>query len=215
MKDAQVPSHAHHLADELANAVTHGLGLLLSLAGIPFLVVSANARGDLLNVVGASVFGATLVVLYAASTVYHTVRTARAKRILRVVDHVAIYLLIAGTYTPFALGVLRGVWGWTLFGVVWGLAALGVVFKLTLGMRFPRTSTAFYLVMGWVVIIAVRPLMQALPTPGLWLLGAGGLLYTGGVAFYVSEKRRYMHAVWHLFVMAGSFCHFWAVLRYA
>lgn len=133
----------------------------------------------------------------------------------RVADHVAIYLLIAGTYTPFTFGVLRGAWGWTLFGIVWGLAALGVLFKLALGMRFPKASTLFYVAMGWVVIIAARPLMHALSAPGLWLLVAGGLLYSGGVVFYVSDRRRYMHAVWHLFVMAGSCCHFVAVWRYA
>jgi hemolysin III len=206
---------AHRIADEIANAVTHGLGLILSLIGLPVLVVSAAAHGDALNVVGASVFGATLVALYAASTLYHAVQTARVKRVLRVVDHVAIYLLIAGTYTPFTLGVLRGAWGWTLFGIIWGLAALGVLFKLVLGMRYPRASTVFYLAMGWVMIIAIRPLMLSLPAAGLWLLAAGGLFYSGGVVFYVSKRHRYLHAVWHLCVMAGSFCHFLAVWHYA
>ncbi len=215
MMSAEPHPVAHRVADEIANAVTHGLGLVLSLVGLPILIVSAQARGDALNVIGASVFGATLVALYAASTLYHAVQTARVKRVLRVADHVAIYLLIAGTYTPFTLGVLRGAWGWTLFGIVWGLAALGVLFKLALGMRFPKASTLFYVAMGWVVIIAARPLMHALSAPGLWLLVAGGLLYSGGVVFYVSDRRRYMHAVWHLFVMAGSCCHFVAVWRYA
>lgn len=215
MMSAEAHPLAHRVADDMANAVTHGLGLLLSLVGLPILIVSAQDRGDALNVVGASVFGATLVALYAASTLYHAVQTARVKRVLRVADHVAIYLLIAGTYTPFTLGVLRGAWGWTLFGIVWGLAALGVLFKLALGMRFPKASTLFYVAMGWVVIIAARPLMHALSAPGLWLLVAGGLLYSGGVVFYVSDRRRYMHAVWHLCVMAGSGCHFVAVWRYA
>jgi hemolysin III len=203
------------LADEIANAITHGLGLALSLIGVPILVMAIAARGDALNVAGASVFGASLVALYAASTLYHAIPGQKAKRVLRIVDHIAIFLLIAGTYTPFTLGVLRGTWGWTLFGLVWGLAALGIVFKLVLGARFPAASTAFYLAMGWVAIFAVKPLMHTLPTAGLILLGAGGLLYTVGVIFFVIDHRKYMHAVWHLFVLGGSACHFVAILKFA
>ena len=209
MTSAATPS------EELANSLTHGFGLVMSCIGAPVLIVAAIATSDPWRIVASSIYAATLVMLYAASTLYHAVQTARVKRVLRVADHVAIYLLIAGTYTPFTFGVLRGAWGWTLFGIVWGLAALGVLFKLALGMRYPKASTLFYVAMGWVVIIAVRPLMHALSAPGFWLLVAGGLLYSGGVVFYVSDRRRYMHAVWHLFVMAGSCCHFVAVWRYA
>jgi hemolysin III len=203
------------LADEIANSITHGLGLLLSLIGVPILIMAIGARGDALNVAGASVFGASLVALYAASTLYHAIPVPRVKRVLRIIDHVAIFLLIAGTYTPFTLGVLRGTWGWTLFGIVWGLAALGIVFKVVLGARFPTASTLFYLAMGWLIVVAIKPLMVALPSAGFWLLAAGGFMYTLGVLFFVIDKRRYMHAVWHLFVLAGSACHFMAVLRYA
>ncbi len=200
--------------EELANALTHGVGLLASLVGLPVLVLAAMARGERLMVIGASVFGATLIALYAASTLYHAIPHPTLKQRLRVVDHAAIYLLIAGTYTPFTLGVLRGAWGWSLFGIVWTLAALGVLFKLKFGPRFQRASTAMYIAMGWVIIIALKPLMQALPSAGLMLLGAGGLLYTGGCVFYLA-KRSWSHPVWHLFVLGGSACHFFAVLWYA
>ena len=200
--------------EELANTVTHGVGLLASLVGLPILVLAAMARGERLMVIGASVFGATLVALYAASTLYHAIPHPSLKQRLRVLDHAAIYLLIAGTYTPFTLGVLRGAWGWSLFGIVWTLAALGVLFKLKFGPRFQRASTAMYIAMGWVIIIALKPLMDALPSAGLMLLGAGGLLYTGGCVFYLA-KRSWSHPVWHLFVLGGSACHFFAVLWYA
>ncbi len=200
--------------EELANALTHGVGLLASLVGLPVLVLAAMARGERLMVIGASVFGATLIALYAASTLYHAIPHPTLKQRLRVFDHAAIYLLIAGTYTPFTLGVLRGAWGWSLFGIVWTLAALGVLFKLKFGPRFQRASTAMYIAMGWVIIIALKPLMQALPSAGLMLLGAGGLLYTGGCVFYLA-KRSWSHPVWHLFVLGGSACHFFAVLWYA
>lgn len=179
------------------------------------LIIASLNRGDVINVIGASVFGGTLVALYAASTLYHSIPAPRAKHVFRILDHVAIFLLIAGTYTPFTLGVLRGTWGWTLFGIVWALAAVGIVFKVVLGTRFPRASTIFYLAMGWLIIVAARPLMMNMPSAGVWLLAAGGLAYTCGVIFFVLDHRRYMHAVWHIFVMAGSACHFVAVLRYA
>ncbi len=200
--------------EELANALTHGAGLLASLLGLPVLIVSFLARGDALLVLGVSVFGASLVALYTASTLYHALPSPRAKQILQIVDHVAIYLLIAGTYTPFTLGVLRGAWGWGLLGAIWTLAGLGIVFKVLFRTRHPRLSTAFYVAMGWVVIVAIRPLALALPGAGLWLLVAGGLLYTGGVFFYV-RKTRYTHAIWHCFVLGGSACHFFAVFGYA
>ncbi len=200
--------------EEFLNAMTHGIGLLLSLIGLPILVLAAAAQGERLTIIGASVFGATLVALYATSTLYHAIPHPTLKQKLRVADHAAIYLLIAGTYTPFTLGVLRGTWGWTVFGVIWTLAALGVLFKLRFGPRFQRASTAMYIAMGWVIIIALKPMMHVLPTAGFLLLGAGGILYTGGCVFYLARKS-WSHPVWHLFVMGGSACHYFAVLWYA
>lgn len=202
------------LADEIANSVTHGLGLLASLAAAPVLIVVA-ARADAWQVVGSSIFAATLVAMYAASTLYHALRPSRAKRVLRVFDHGAIYLLIAGTYTPFTLGVLRGPWGWTLLGLVWGLAAAGVVLKSVRGFRHPRVSTVVYLLMGWLVVVAIKPMVANMPFAGLMWLLAGGLCYTGGIVFYALDHRRYVHAIWHLFVLGGSACHVVAVLLYS
>ena len=201
-------------AEEVANALTHGVGLLASLVALPVLVVTALARGDALLVMGFSVFGATLVALYAASTIYHALPPSRAKQLFRVVDHVAIYLLIAGSYTPFTFGVLRGAWGWTLSGIVWSLAVVGILLKTTVGFRFPRLSTVLYLTMGWVAVVAFKPLAAELPVAGLPWIVAGGLLYTGGVVFYQRDYRMWHHTVWHLFVLAGSACHFVAVWRY-
>lgn len=203
-------------AEEFANALTHGVGLLASLIGLPILVLTAMSRGEQAAVIGTSVFGATLIALYAASTFYHAVPHPELKQKLRVVDHAAIYLLIAGTYTPFTLGVLRGAWGWTLFGIVWTLAALGVLFKVWFGSgRFHRLSTAIYVMMGWVIVVAIKPLAQSMDKAGLILLIAGGLSYTGGVVFYIDKRRAWTHPVWHLFVLGGSVCHYFAVLWYA
>ena len=201
--------------EELANTVSHGLGLLLAVAAVPILVVNAVARGGAADVVGAAIFGSTLVLLYLASTGYHAAPMGRAKALLRRMDHAAIYLLIAGTYTPFTLGVLGGGWGWTLFGLVWGAAVIGVGTKLLAGIRFPRVSTAMYLIMGWLVLIAAHPLVTRMPVPGLAWLVAGGLAYSGGVVFFAARRLPYGHFVWHLFVLAGSACHFFAVLWYA
>ncbi len=201
--------------EELANCLSHGAGFLAALAAAPLLVIAAASRGDAAGVIANSIFAATIVLLYMASTFYHAAPVSPLKERLRKLDHAAIYLLIAGTYTPFTLGVLSGPWGWTLFGVVWTVAVLGVVFKLTAGIRFPRLSTAIYVLMGWLAVIAARPLVLRMPVEGLILLAAGGLAYTGGVAFYASRRLRYGHFVWHLFVLAGTACHFFAVLWYA
>jgi hemolysin III len=201
--------------EELANALTHGSGLAASLVGLPVLIWAASARGDTRQLVACSIFAVSLVLLYAASTIYHALPSSRAKHILRVVDHVAIYLLIAGSYTPFTLGVLRGAWGWTLFGVVWSLAVVGILHKTLLGFRFPRLSTVMYLGMGWLAVVAIGPLTRALPPAGFaWIL-AGGLCYTAGVALYVRDHLPYRHALWHLLVLAGSACHYAAVIQYA
>jgi hemolysin III len=199
--------------DERANAVTHAFGVALALAGLAALVTLSSLHGNPRHMVSYSIYGVTLVLLYGASTAYHGVRHPKAKRLLRTLDHAAIYLLIAGTYTPFTLISLRGAWGWSLFGIVWALAATGVVFKIFFTGRFPRTSTALYLAMGWMAIIAVRQLFANLPKQGLILLFAGGLCYTVGVLFFAYDTRaRFNHAIWHLFVLAGSVCHFFAVL---
>jgi len=203
------------LGEEIANSVTHGVGLVVFASLLPVLVSNAARRGDAVEVAGCSVFATCLVLLYAASTIYHALPPSRAKRLFRTLDHIAIYLVIAGSYTPFLLGVLRGPFGWTLCAVVWGLAALGILHKLLLGMRFPRASTAFYLAMGWLAVVATGPITRQLPSGGLAWIAAGGLLYTAGVVFYAWERLRYGHMIWHLFVLAGSTCHFIAVLRYA
>jgi hemolysin III len=203
------------LGEEIANSVTHGVGLLATLAAAPFLLERAIRSGEVSGIVGASVFAGSLALLYLASTLYHAFPRSTAKRVLRILDHGAVFLLIAATYTPFVLGVLRGAWGWTLFGVVWGLATLGIVSTATAGIRYPRLSTGLYLGMGWLVVIAIRPLWERLPLPGLLWLLAGGIAYSAGVGFYAAKQMRYGHFLWHLFVLAGSACHFVAVFSYA
>lgn len=201
--------------EELANALSHGAGFLAALVTTPILIVSAARRGGGADVVGSATFGATIALLYLASALYHAAPAGAAKTWLRRVDHSAIYLLIAGTYTPFTLGALGGAWGWSLFGVVWGLAAVGIALKLTAGVRWPVVSTLVYIGMGWLVVFAIQPLLARVPGPGIALLVAGGLAYTGGVVFYAQPRMRFAHFVWHLFVLAGTVCHFFAVLRYA
>jgi hemolysin III len=201
--------------EELASALTHGCGLVACVAAVPPLVLAAGRRADGWLLAGCAVFGATLILLYTASTCYHAVRQPELKRRLRMLDHAAIYLLIAGTYTPFVLGPLRQNVGWTLFWLIWGMAGLGVLYKLLLGPRFPAFSTLSYLAMGWLAVLVLRPLAGELPAAGLAWLIAGGLLYTGGVAVFVWERARFGHAVWHGFVLAGSGCHYWAVFAYA
>jgi hemolysin III len=202
--------------EEIANSVTHAAALLASIAAFPVLVLGTVHRGDAGQLAAGVIFGATLVLLYLASTLYHAWRPGRVKHALRILDHSAIYLLIAGTYTPFTVGVLRGPWGWTLLAVIWTLALLGILTKCTLGFRRPALSTGLYMAMGWLIVVALRPLVTHLSTAGIaWLIG-GGICYTSGVAFYAADDRlRYSHALWHLFVAAGSSCHFVAVLRYA
>ncbi len=200
--------------EEFANSVTHGVGLGLSLAGLVVLIILTALRGTAWHVVSCSIYGSTLVILYAASTLYHSIQSPRAKRVLRIIDHGAIYLLIAGTYTPFTLVNLRGGLGWTLFGVVWGLAALGIVFKIFHVDRFPIASTLVYLSMGWLVVIAWKPMVALIPVGGIALIAAGGLAYTLGVVFFAAKRIPYSHAIWHLFVLAGSIFHYVAVLLY-
>lgn len=202
--------------EEIANAISHGTGLVAVLVGTPFLIVQAARNGDAGFIAGTSIFCATAILLYLGSTLYHALPMGKAKRVFRAIEHSAIFLLIAGTYTPFTLGVLRGAWGWTLLGVVWTLAAAGVALKTFERSPHPIASTLLYLFMGWVIVIAVDPLLARVPAAGLAWLIAGGLSYTVGVAFFATDSRlKYGHLIWHLFVLAGTTCHFFAVLWYA
>ena len=204
-------------AEELTHVATHGLGIAASLVGIGWLATAAVVAGaGPWRMTGGLVFGVSALILFTTSVAYHAVTSPRLKPRLRLLDHSAIYLLIAGTYTPFALGVLGGAWGWTLFGLVWGLAVVGVTLKAFDRIEHPVASLSLYLVMGWLCVIAIEPLQQRVPLPGLLLLAAGGLSYMAGVAFFAVDSRlRYGHFIWHLFVLAGTACHFFAVLGYA
>jgi hemolysin III len=202
--------------EELANAISHGVGFLLAVASLPVLVHFAAQRGSAVNVAAASVFSATMIVLYLVSALYHAAPEGRAKRWLNRLDHAAIYIFIAGSYTPFVLGVLRGGWGWSLFGVVWACAVIGVAAKLLNGLKHPLWSTGLYVAMGWIAVVAAQPMFERMAAAGLvWLL-AGGLCYTAGAVVFLFDSRiRYAHFAWHLFVMAGSTCHFFAALWHA
>ena len=202
--------------EEIANSFSHGAGLIAAVVATPFLIQHAVRHGDTGFIVGASVFAATMLLLYLASTLYHALPIGRAKRVFRIIEHSAIFLLIAGTYTPFTLGVLNGAWGWTLFGLVWGIAVAGVTLKALNRLTHPILTTTLYLLMGWLIVIAAQPLAARVPQAGLLWLVAGGLAYTIGVIFFALDSRlRYGHFIWHLFVMAGTACHYFAVLWYA
>jgi len=201
--------------EEIANSISHGVGLLAAIIAAVVLVFSASQQDGAARIVGTSVFAATMVLLYLTSTLYHALPRNRAKRVFQVLDHIAIFLMIAGTYTPFTLGVLRGTWGWTLFGLVWGLAFAGVVLTAAGGVRYPKLRTGLYLAMGWLILIAIKPLWLRMPSLGLFWLLAGGLAYMVGMVFYAAKRVRYSHFVWHLFVITGTACHFIAVLRFA
>ncbi|MGE0641665.1 MAG: hemolysin III family protein [Thermoanaerobaculia bacterium] len=201
--------------EELAHSVSHGIGILLSIAALAILVAHAALRGTAWEVTAAAIFGTTLILMYVASTLYHAIPFARAKRVLRILDHASIYLLIAGTYTPFALGPLRGPWGWSLLALVWSGALAGVLFKSLAIGRAPIASVVIYVALGWSAVLVFGPLSRALPVTGLALVVGGGLCYTLGLTFYAWKSLRFHHAIWHLFVLAGSILHFFAVLGYA
>jgi hemolysin III len=203
---------AESLGEQIANSLTHGTGALLAVAGLVPLALTAAAEGGARRIVGCSVFGVALVLLYATSTLYHALTHARAKQVLRALDHSAIFILIAGTYTPFTLVSLRGAWGWSLFGVVWGLAILGVTLRLVLRRRPTALFMAIYLAMGWCALVALHPLARALTPSGFALLLAGGVAYSAGVAFYLWRRLRFHHAIWHGFVLLGSVLHYFAIL---
>jgi hemolysin III len=204
----------YRLGEEIANSITHGVGALLAIAGSVVLVVLAALRGTAWHIVGCAVFGGSLVVLYTASMLYHSITHMRARSVLQILDHSAIYFLIAGTYTPFMLVTLRGPWGWSLFGVVWGAAVAGISLGTALGRRLRILRVALYIIMGWVGVVALRPLVATLGMTGMGLVLGGGVAYTTGVAFYASKRFPYSHAIWHLFVLAGSVLHYVAVLVY-
>lgn len=205
----------HFVYEEIANSITHGIGIYFGVAALVLLVVFASLYGNAWHIVSCSIYGSTLVLLYTASTLYHSFRHPRVKHVFRIIDHASIYLLIAGTYTPFTLVPLRGAWGWSLFGVVWGLALCGIIAKVFFIHRFEILTTLLYLVMGWIVVIAAKPMLRIVPTGGIVWLVIGGLAYTIGVIFYaVDRKFSYAHAIWHVFVLVGSICHFFAVMFY-
>lgn len=204
----------YSVGEEIANSVTHGVGAAMAVAGLAVLVAFAALRGNAWHIVGAAIFGATMVLMYTASTIYHAIPHLRAKKVLRILDHSAIYLLIAGTYTPFTLANLRGGWGWSLFGVVWGLAVAGIVFKALALNRLRILSVVFYLAMGWLVVVAAKPLVRSVEPGGVTLLILGGLAYSLGIGFFAWRRLPYGHAVWHLFVLTGTVLHFFAVLFY-
>lgn len=208
------PQPAWSRAEEIAHSVSHGVGIVLAIAGLAVLVALAAMHGDAWHVVTSAVFGTTLILLYTASTLYHALPPGRAKRVLRVLDHSAIYLLIAGTYTPVALGPLRGPWGWTLFVLVWTMAVAGIVQKSLALERAPIASVVLYVAMGWCVLVAFEPLVKAVEPGGIALLVAGGVAYTVGIVFYALTRLRFHHFVWHLFVLAGSVLHWFAVYLY-
>ncbi len=203
-----------NMINEIANSVTHGIGTLMAIAGLVLLVVFAAIYGNAWHIVSFSIYGTTLVLLYLSSTLYHSAQEPRRKYILRIIDHSAIYLLIAGTYTPFMLVTLQGTRGWVMFGIIWFLALAGIFYKVFFINRHVVISTLFYLAMGWMIMFSIGDLFRNLPQNGIILLGAGGLAYTLGMLFYAGRERLLMHAVWHLFVLGGSICHFFSILFY-
>ncbi len=208
-------SDSHYsLGEEIANSITHGIGAGLAIAGLAYLIYYSVVYGNVWHIISCAIYGTTLVLLYTVSTLYHSIPTPRFKSVMRVLDHSAIFLLIAGTYTPFMLVSLRGPWGWTLLGIVWAAAILGILFQTALQKSWVALTVALYILMGWVVVVAIDPLLDVIPMEGFLLLLYGGLAYTLGTAFYIWKQVRFHHAIWHIFVLAGSIFHFFAVLHY-
>jgi hemolysin III len=213
MSESQ-PIEKYSFLEEIFNSITHGIGALISIAGLVFLIVFSIMYGSLNHIISCTIFGATLVLLYTASTLYHSFHKPNLKHVFKILDHSCIYVLIAGTYTPFLLVTIKGVVGWSMFALVWSLTVIGILFKIFFVHRFKIISTFAYILMGWLVIFAIKPLFQTLPGGGLAWLICGGLAYTLGTIFYAWEKLPFNHAIWHLFVLTGSVCHFCAVMFY-
>lgn len=207
-----IPNYS--LREDFASSMIHGAGFILAIIGMCLLIAYASIYGNAWHIVSCSIYGSTLVLLYTASTLYHSIRLAKARKVLRVLDHSTIFLLIAGTYTPFTLVNLRGPWGWSIFGVIWALAVIGILFQTTGFLKGAKVSVAFYVAMGWVVVVAIKPMLSLVDTGGLVLLLLGGVAYTTGVVFYVWRQIPYNHAIWHVFVVAGSTLHFFAIFLY-
>lgn len=204
----------YSVKEEIFHAIAHGIGLLFAIAGLIALIIFSAMRGNMWHVVSTSIYGGTLVILYLNSTLYHSLAKSRAEKVFRILDHSSIYLLIAGTYTPFALITIKGTWGWTVFGIVWGLAVLGIVFKALTAGRFKAFSTILYLIMGWLIVIVLGRIINNLERGGIILLFTGGAFYSLGTVFYMLKKVPYFHLIWHIFVLCGSIAHFFAVLFY-
>jgi len=202
------------IAEEIWHAITHGIGFFLGIAGLVILVTTASYHSNALGITASAIYGTTLVIMYGSSTLYHSITNYRAKKLFQTFDHASIYILIAGSYTPISLLTLRGAWGWSIFGVTWGIAVIGVALKFLYPRKLEKLSLYLYVIMGWIVVIAFKPLIHNMPNGGLWLLVAGGLCYSFGVIFYVKDTKPYFHTIWHLFVLAGSICHYFAILFY-
>lgn len=211
---ARTSDSRYTIGEEIANSITHGLGAGLAIAGLVSLVYYSAVYGTIWHIVSCAIYGTTLVLLYTISTLYHSIPSPRFKSVMRILDHSAIFLLIAGTYTPFTLVGLRGPWGWSLLGVIWGAAILGILFQTALQKSWVSLTVALYVLMGWAIVVAVKPLLDVIPTEGFLLLLYGGLAYTLGTAFYIWKQMRFHHAIWHVFVLAGSAFHFFAVFYY-
>lgn len=202
------------ITEEIWHAITHGVGLGLSIAGLVVLVVFSALDGTALSVTSSAIFGAALIILYGSSTLYHAITNTKVKKIFQQLDHASIYVLIAGTYTPITLLTLKGAWGWSIFGVIWGAALLGISLKMIYPKRFEIFSLILYVIMGWMIVIAIQPMLENMESGGLWLLLAGGFSYTFGVIFYVWDNLTFNHAIWHLFVLGGSILHYFMILFY-
>lgn len=214
MENNEKKSVMYTMGEEIFNSISHGVGVLLSIAALVLLIVFAAIYSDGYGLASALVYGISLILLYTMSMVYHIVQNEKGKKVLRIFDHCSIFILIAGTYTPYLLGPLRGALGWTIFGIIWGVTVVGILLNAISLERFKIISLVCYVLMGWGIVLSIKPLAQNLPAGGLWLLIAGGLVYTVGIVFYVMKKYRYMHSVWHLFVLAGSVCHYFSILLF-
>lgn len=209
-----VKKEPYNLIEEIANSITHGIGLLLSIVGLVVLIVYSVLQGNIWKIISFTIYGSSLVILYTASTLYHSFPWDKVKRVFQLIDHSAIYFLIAGTYTPFVLVTLRGVWGWTIFGIVWGLAIIGLLYKIMFKTKYEVLSTIFYLLMGWIASVAFVPLYHNLPLKGLIGLIVGGLFYSFGIIFFACKKIPFNHTIWHIFVLGGSISHYFTVLLF-